>query len=351
LSISGQQRLKNIKSVDTLIVDEAGQAVEAETLIPMRLDPEKVLLIGDIQQLPATVISQDAEKLKFGRSLMERLIHDCSQPFEMLKIQYRMHPEISFWPSQKYYEGKLKNHESVCSPHHTIQEMAGCLPILSPYSFINIESQETKGPLGRSFLNRAEVTSTALIVNYLAQKHRINVEERVAIISFYSAQVSSIYETLRGKYPKIKVNTVDGFQGGENDIVIISCVRANREKQIGFLKQSKRLNVALTRARFSLIILGNQPTLMRSDIAELVSDADRRGFLFEGKEMQKLAIVEVKKPIVQSKWREDPSQQRMQADYKTQLCRQYALSSSCRYGKSCHYAHGNGELRLRVKKK
>ncbi len=297
LSVSGQQRMKNITSINTLIVDEAGQATEAETLIPLTIaNPQKCLLIGDIKQLPATVISQDAEKLKFGRSMMERLIRDCDYPYAMLDTQYRMHPEISRWPSQHYYGGELKNHSSVCAPEHAIKGMEKSFPFLGPYAFINMNGKEQKGPLGRSFFNQTEVKSIALIIDYLAKSCLIKVEEHVAVISFYAEQINQINTALKSKYPNIRVNTVDGFQGGESDIIIISCVRANLDKQIGFLKDAKRLNVALTRAKFSLIILGNKPTLMRSDIAELVADADERKVLFEEEVLQKLVV---KKPVIQ----------------------------------------------------
>ena len=148
LSVSGQQRLKNIGSVDTLVVDEAGQAVEVETLIALRVNPKKCLLIGDIQQLPATVISQDAEKLKFGRSMMERLIKDCEQPFFRLKIQYRMHPEISSWPSRQYYQNELVNHESVCSEQYVIKEMGNSSPFLPHMPSSILMGKKEKAPLG-----------------------------------------------------------------------------------------------------------------------------------------------------------------------------------------------------------
>ncbi|MCB1115028.1 MAG: AAA family ATPase [Chlamydiia bacterium] len=341
LSVSGQQRMKNALSVDTLIIDEAGQAVEAETLIPMGANPKKCLLIGDIRQLPATVISQDAEKLRFGRSMMERLIEGCKQSYEMLKIQYRMHPEISRWPSLKYYNGELANHDSVSSPQHTLKEMH---PFLAPYSFINIEGKEKRGPLGRSFFNPAEVKSAALIVNYLAKQRLINVEKNVAIISFYAEQVNQINGAMRNRYPNIRVNTVDGFQGEESNIVIISCVRANLEQQIGFLKHSKRLNVALTRAKFSLIILGNKATLMRSDISELVVDANERKVLFEESVLQSL----VAKATTPQKQKGKPfnakqSATQVKTNQKTELCRYYALFS-CYKGSQCSFAHGTTEL-------
>ena len=307
LSTCGQQRLKEMKPVDSLIIDEAGQAVEAETIIPLRFNPKKCLLIGDIKQLPATVISPYAENLKFGRSLMERLISDCEQPSSMLEIQYRMHPHICEWPSKKYYGGRLKNHESVCEYKPIIPKAKNTPPfLLSPYAFINIEGNETAGPYGHSFINKSEAYGVKLIVEYLHQQ-RINVIHRVGIITFYKGQSDYIRNDLDTNFSGIKVNTVDGFQGGENDIIIISCVRANLKKQIGFLNESRRLNVALTRARFSLIILGHQKTLARSDIAELVTDAHQRHLLFPENEL--LALIPKKIEKAKTKFSQNKSLQ------------------------------------------
>ena len=158
---------------------------------------------------------------------------------------------------------------------------------------------------------------------------------------------------LTTKYPKIKANTVDGFQGGESDIIIISCVRANYEKQIGFLKASKRLNVALTRAKFSLIILGNQPTLARSDIAELVTDAKKRDVFFTQKVIHTLRQnlqslpKNPKKPPTKNKQTFSADQKRVtktaksqsKSDQKTQVCFEFARSSSCRFGERCKFQH------------
>ncbi len=365
LSVSGQHRFKTMEPIDTLIVDEAGQAVEAETLIALKTRPKKCLLIGDIKQLPATVISQKAERLKFGRSMMERLNKDCKQSQSMLTIQYRMHPEISDWPSRHYYQGKLKNHVSVSGKDYVMPQLDNSFPFLAPYAFINVHGNEVSGPSGNGFMNISEVQSTVSIVNYLARQHLIHVVNHVAIISFYAAQVNRIYDALKDQYPGIKVNTVDGFQGGESSIVIISCVRANLDQQIGFLKESRRLNVAFTRAKFSLIILGNQSTLMRSDIADLVADANQRNVLFQDSVLEKLVHKKIENPGTRSKWqhktdlpREQPSKwrgdrpphentplsKRTDIDQKTQLCRFYKINPlSCPKGAHCSFAHGNSE--------
>ncbi|MCB1115027.1 MAG: AAA family ATPase [Chlamydiia bacterium] len=275
LSASGQHRVKEAQSIDTLIVDEAGQAIEAETLIPMKINPKKCLLIGDIQQLSPIVASQEGERLKFGRSLMERLIKDCEQPFSMLTTQYRMHPEISQWPSQKYYQKKLENDPNWKSPLKELRNFP-----LAPYAFINISGTESRDS-SRSIYNRAEVDAVAHIISSLSKKYLVNVEKSVTVLSFYSAQVEKIHQALVSiRLENVKVTTIDGFQGGESEIVIISCVRSNHKGEIGFLQDSKRLNVAFTRAKYSLIILGNEHTLDLGDVGEAIKDAKTRNRFF-----------------------------------------------------------------------
>jgi senataxin len=285
LSVSASPRLlEKIKTVDTLIVDEAGQSIESEILIPMIYNPQKCILIGDIKQLPATVISHRAARLDFGRSLMERLITHCSHSFTMLNNQYRMHPEISKWPAQQFYRDKdksLENAPSVCGAGRIMEELEGHPQFLAPYSFINIKDKECLNPASKSFFNPTEAMATVKIIDYLAQRCKIDVAKRVSVITFYAEQVGRIAKLL-SKYPNIQVKTVDGYQGGENDIVIISFVRSNFHKQIGFLKEFQRLNVAITRARFSLIMLGNEATMAKGDIAALVTDAKERKRFYEG---------------------------------------------------------------------
>ena len=131
--------------------------------------------------------------------------------------------------------------------------------------------------------------SFMLLLEYLKRAHRIDVIKQVGIISFYKAQVEAINASLRPQFSGVKVNTVDGFQGGENDIIIISCVRANGGGRVGFLKAFERLNVALTRAKFSLIVLGHAETLEKGELVdEMVLDAKKRGYFYPGSELVKI---------------------------------------------------------------
>jgi hypothetical protein len=289
LSVSGQQRIRNaIGPIDALIVDEAGQSVEAETLIPFQVAPRKCVLIGDTKQLPATVLSQAAVRLRYDRSMMSKLIGECAYPDSMLTIQHRMHPAISSWPSRQFYAGRLTNHVSVSHDVRVMPEMQNAPPFLAPYAFIDVQGREELGPAGSSFVNKKEIESVRWILEELRARG-IDVASRVGIISFYKAQVDAISSSLRPRFAGVKVNTVDGFQGGENDIIIISCVRANRGGQVGFLRAFERLNVALTRAKFSLIVLGDAETLKRGEqIGAMVQDAQERGYFYPGSELAQL---------------------------------------------------------------
>ena len=272
LNIVGRNLFKKIQSINSLIIDEAGQSVEAETLIPFAMKPKKFLLIGDTKQLPATVLSKRAIELNFSRSLMLRLLEECEQPYEMLTEQYRMIPEISRWPSSQYYEGRLVDSESVKNVSKYI------LPFLGSYVFINIKGQETFEQC--SYQNYQEAVFLETIFKFLNSSFTLDSNAQIGVITFYRAQVALL------KSKGIKAQTVDGFQGDEKDFIIISFVRANQKGSIGFVKDFRRLNVALTRAKYSLIMLGNAQTLEKvynKDVAMLIRDAKERGCFFEQK--------------------------------------------------------------------
>jgi hypothetical protein len=297
LSVLGRRAFKEMDSVDSLIVDEAGQCVEAETLIALVTHPRKCLLIGDIKQLPATVISQHAVELNFDRSLMERLVNR-QQKYPMLEIQYRMNPAISAWPSQRYYDGSLLDDPS--TKNRVLPELRGAPPFLAPYAFIHVDGEEEKSASGYSFINEAEAEQIEKLLQHLKEKYKIDVSERVGVITFYRGQADYLQEKLSKKFPGIRVNTVDGFQGGENDFIIMSFVRANPVGKIGFLKDMRRLNVALTRAKFSLIMVGDAYTLQshHHDVALLIADAYKRRCFFQQSEVMaeltpKVKIIEI----------------------------------------------------------
>ncbi len=283
LCVSGRTGILKMEGVTTLIIDEAAQTTEAETLIPFQHKPRKCLLVGDTNQLPAVVVSPKAKECHYDWSMMERLIEKADYPYDSLKTQYRMHPEIRKWPSKTYYNNNLNDGSNIK------ERQALPFPkILTPYSFINIYGKEEKDY--SSFSNQKEAKQLVKVIAYL-KANGINIRERVGIITFYEGQCKLINKTLqKNQITEIKASTVDSFQGDERDIILISFVRANNKGLVGFLKDFRRLNVAITRAKLSLIIFGNAATFLKSksDIKSLIEDASKRGVYFEEHQLAKV---------------------------------------------------------------
>ena len=287
----------------TLFIDEAAQALEAACWIPMKR-ASRVILAGDHCQLPPTVKSIAALRAGLGKTLMERIAENKPEVVTLLKIQYRMNDEIMRFSSDWFYGGKVESapqikYRSVLDYDHPItwidtgeeseerrvksEEFNSSSDDASEGSeeqensslFTHHSSLYKEQFVGESFgrINKAEAELTLLtLAEYFTKigKQRV-LEERidVGIISPYRAQVQYLkklikkYEFFKPYRRLISVNTVDGFQGQERDVILISLVRSNDEGQIGFLKDLRRMNVAMTRARMKLIILGNKDTMMK----------------------------------------------------------------------------------------
>lgn len=282
----------------TLFIDEAAQALEAACWIPMRR-ASRVILAGDHCQLPPTVKSIAALKAGLGKTLMERIAENKPEVVTLLKIQYRMNDEIMRFSSDWFYGGKVESapqikYRSVLDYDHPITwidtsneenqitiegedapedsaSTASSVSAANQNSDLNFKEQFVGESFGR--INKAEAELTLLtLAEYFTKigKRRV-LEERidVGIISPYRAQVQYLkklikkYEFFKPYRRLISVNTVDGFQGQERDVILISLVRSNDEGQIGFLKDLRRMNVAMTRARMKLIILGNKDTMTK----------------------------------------------------------------------------------------
>lgn len=282
----------------TLFIDEAAQALEAACWIPMRR-ASRVILAGDHCQLPPTVKSIAALRAGLGKTLMERIAENKPEVVTLLKIQYRMNDEIMRFSSDWFYGGKVESapqikYRSVLDYDHpitwidtsneenqiTIEGEDAPEDSASTSSSVSAANQNSdlnfkEQFVGESFghINKAEAELTLLtLAEYFTKigKQRV-LEERidVGIISPYRAQVQYLkklikkYEFFKPYRRLISVNTVDGFQGQERDVILISLVRSNDEGQIGFLKDLRRMNVAMTRARMKLIILGNKDTMTK----------------------------------------------------------------------------------------
>jgi ATP-dependent RNA/DNA helicase IGHMBP2 len=267
------------RNFKTVIIDEAAQALEPATWIPI-CRAEKVIMAGDPFQLPPTVKSMEAAKGGLSFTLMERCMKTQPESAHLLNVQYRMNADIMEFSNLKFYEGKLKAHETVANRRLQISDIntdpiefidtAGC-------GFEEIQDAET-----RSLYNEGEVK---ILLQHLEEWEQIMELERppsIAIISPYRQQVRKMEEKLKlkgGHYNSIKINTVDAFQGQERDIIYISLVRSNNNGDIGFLKDYRRMNVAMTRAKKKLIIIGDSATLSNDRFyADFLEFADKKGF-------------------------------------------------------------------------
>lgn len=249
----------------TLFIDEAAQALEAACWIAIR-KAGRVILAGDHCQLPPTVKSIMALKGGLGKTLMERIVENKPETVTLLKMQYRMNEQIMKFSSEWFYHGMM---ESAPTVSHR-----GILDYDTPMMWIDTAECDGKEEfVGENFgrINRAEAELTLqTLQQYLEKigKQRILEESiDVGIISPYRAQVQLLRKELRKREffrpyrHLLTVNTVDGFQGQERDIILISLVRSNDGGDIGFLRDLRRMNVAITRARMKLIILGSSETM------------------------------------------------------------------------------------------
>ena len=281
--VGSAHRLLDGQKFGTLFIDEAAQALEAACWIPIR-KVSRVILAGDHCQLPPTVKSIAAVKAGLGKTLMERIVENKPEVVTLLKMQYRMNEEIMRFSSDWFYGNQVESAPEV--------KYRSILDLDIPMTWIDTselsaelasqpDAEAPAKPLfreefvGENFgrINKAEAELTLLTLeSYFKKigKQRI-LDERldVGIISPYRAQVQYLRRLLKKReffkpYRNlISVNTVDGFQGQERDIILISLVRANDEGQIGFLRDLRRMNVAITRARMKLIILGDASTMTR----------------------------------------------------------------------------------------
>jgi superfamily I DNA and/or RNA helicase len=298
LASAGGAVMRKTSRIDDLIVDEAAAATEPELCIPLHLRPKRLLAVGDPLQLPATVLSRRAMDLGLAKSLHERLMHECEFDYVMLNVQYRMSCQISAFPSARFYKSQIGNGPNVSGPLYL--NGARLLHQL-PYCLLQVEGKEEQG-VGGSYCNRREAEKVAnLIVDLqnIAQRESPHgslwhTADRIRVITFYQAQVSLIKRCLheRGLGNKILVATVDSSQGCEADVVILSFVRSHTEwsnrPTAGFLTDDRRVNVALTRAKYQLIGVGNVQCLGRLVGADtetlqcLAADATRRGLVRTG---------------------------------------------------------------------
>ena len=259
-------------------VDEAAQCVEPHTLIPLTKALAGVL-VGDTKQLPPTVVSRDAVAIGLQRSLIERLELLGVEPY-LLEEQYRMHPGLAAFSSVRFYDRRLK---SVPKPSERVAPNGVNWPSkMVPLAFVEVKGEEMRAPDGNSLFNVQEAEECVRVVQKLLLSGDVKNAGDIGIIAPYAAQVRAISEEWNRKVTsdvklkntsvveadnpesakdELEIRSVDGFQGREKEVIVLCTVRNNRQNQLGFVADPRRLNVAITRAKRGLIVLGHRDTL------------------------------------------------------------------------------------------
>jgi hypothetical protein len=256
---------------NVVVVDEAAMCEEASSLVVLRPETERMILVGDPKQLPATVFSAEAKGAGYERSLMERLQFNGSGAV-LLNLQHRMHPDISRWPNHQFYGGKLE--DAPCTQSAPPRVWKGSS---HAFDFIHVDQGSESRDEGGSIYNKTEA---AVVEALISSVRKLSPDLSIGVVTPYRAQRGHLERVFSGK--GVDVNTVDGFQGQERDVIIFTAVRTNNGGNIGFLKDVRRMNVALTRAKRKLIVVGDSTTLKKrnADWRSLVRSAEDRGSFF-----------------------------------------------------------------------
>ncbi|KAH8684862.1 SEN1 N terminal-domain-containing protein [Tricladium varicosporioides] len=281
LSGSGHDMFRNLNvEFETVVIDEAAQCIELSALIPLKYGCSKCILVGDPEQLPPTVLSRSAQSFGYEQSLFVRMQKNHPGDVHLLDTQYRMHPEISSFPSAQFYNSRLLDGQGMAKlreqPWHASTT-------LGPYRFFDVEGVQTKEARGHSFINVPELNAAMqLYVRLKTDYAKIDFKGKIGIITTYKAQLNEMKSRFAARFgddifEEIEFNTTDAFQGREREIIIFSCVRAKATGGIGFLGDIRRMNVGLTRAKSSLWVLGDSRSLQQGEFwNRLIVDAKER---------------------------------------------------------------------------
>ena len=297
---AGDQRL-NKMIFPSILIDESMQATEPECMVPSVLGAKQLVLVGDHCQLGPVVMCKKADSGGLSQSLFERLVVLGIRPFR-LEVQYRMHPELSAFPSNFFYEGSLQNGVSAEERKLHIDfpwPRSGDIPT---FFYVSSGQEEIAGS-GTSYLNRTEASNVEKFVTRFI-KCGIKAEQ-IGVITPYEGQRAYLVNCMQYQgslhakiYQSIEIASVDAFQGREKDIIIISCVRSNEHQGIGFLADPRRLNVALTRAKYAVIVIGNPKVLSKQNLwNHLLQHYKDNGLLLEGPlNNMKQSLIQFPKP-------------------------------------------------------
>ncbi|KAK9479226.1 P-loop containing nucleoside triphosphate hydrolase protein [Lipomyces japonicus] len=282
---AGDPRLAKLK-FRTVLIDESTQAAEPECMIPLIMGCKQAVLVGDHKQLGPVIMNKKAARAGLHQSLFERLVLLGLAPIR-LNVQYRMHPCLSEFPSNMYYEGSLQNGVTMQERIRKDVDFPWADPD-SPMMFWSNLGLEEISSSGTSYLNRTEASNVEKIVTRF---FKAGIQpSQIGVITPYEGQRSYIVSSMQTNgsmrqelYKEVEVASVDAFQGREKDYVILSCVRSNEHQGIGFLSDPRRLNVALTRAKYGLVVLGNPKVLAKQPMwYHLLMHYKDKGCLVEG---------------------------------------------------------------------
>ncbi|KAJ9253446.1 hypothetical protein DTO207G8_4179 [Paecilomyces variotii] len=292
LSGSGHEMFQNLSiEFETVIIDEAAQSIELSALIPLKYGCSKCILVGDPKQLPPTVLSKEASRFQYEQSLFVRMQANHPRDVHLLDTQYRMHPDISRFPSAAFYDGKLQDGPNMAKLRNRPWHQA---ELLGPYRFFDVQGLHQSAAKGHSLVNYAELRVAMQLYERLTTDFReYDFSGKVGIITPYKGQLKELKNQFANKYgnaifSRVEFNTTDAFQGRESEVIIFSCVRAS-DRGIGFLADIRRMNVGLTRAKSSLWVLGNSQSLVRGEFwNRLITDARNRNVYTNGDVLQML---------------------------------------------------------------
>ncbi|TYZ57412.1 hypothetical protein PybrP1_005997 [[Pythium] brassicae (nom. inval.)] len=265
---AGDPRLSNFRFRQVLI-DEATQATEPECLIPIVQGAKHVVMVGDHCQLGPVVMNKKAAAAGLNQSLFDRLLKLGHHPFR-LRVQYRMHPCLSEFPSNTFYDGELQNGVGAAERQLRRVDFPWPNPNRPTFFYICLGTEEMSSS-GTSYLNRSEASNVEKIVTTFLKAGVLPAQ--IGVVTPYEGQRAYIVNYMQRNgamraqlYKEVEVASVDSFQGREKDLIILSCVRSNENQGIGFLSDRRRLNVALTRAKFGVIVLGNPRVLAKQEL-------------------------------------------------------------------------------------
>ncbi|SCU88622.1 LAME_0E00562g1_1 [Lachancea meyersii CBS 8951] len=265
---------------DTLVIDEVSQSLEPQCWIPLishyKSNIQKLVLAGDNKQLPPTIKTENNDKVKqtLSTTLFDRLVKVYGESFRnLLDTQYRMNKMIMDFSSQEMYSGKLKAADTVANwtladlPESDVNDETEAPLIWYDTQVGDCPEKDEDIDVPGAISSKLNENEAYLALFHVSKLISSNIsEDLIGIISPYNAQVSLLKKIVHAKYPRVEISTVDGFQGREKDVIILSLVRSNDSFEVGFLADERRLNVAMTRPKRQLCVIGNMETLGRSKV-------------------------------------------------------------------------------------